>query len=133
MTAHYVYRVYDVHDQLIYVGCTRNLVVRLRAHELNSWWAYQAVKVVAKVYPDKWAGLIAERSAIRAEKPRWNLFHRGAREKWDASDYCDYVTSAVNMSDAMTPSRQRRLLKLALHYRNRFGHELPVQIPEAVA
>ncbi|WP_234901762.1 GIY-YIG nuclease family protein [Mycolicibacterium fluoranthenivorans] len=130
MAPHYVYRVYDENDQLIYVGCTVNLFGRLKSHELNSWWAYQARRVVSKVYADKWSGRAAENAAIRAEKPRWNLFGRGSRENWTAAEYVDYVTASTNLSEPMTPSRLKRLEKLGRHYRFRFGHDIPVQIPD---
>ena len=133
MTAHFVYRVFDADERLIYVGCTRNLFMRLRTHEANTWWAYQAAKVTAKVYPDKWSGLLAEREAIRTERPRWNLFHRGQKETWSESDYVDYVTAALNLSEPNSPSRIKRLKNVARHYRNRFGRDFPLDIPAVAA
>lgn len=130
MPAHYVYRVYDAHDQLIYVGCTVNLFGRLRSHEMNSWWAYQAARVVSQVYPDKWSGRAAEGRVIRDEKPRWNLFGRGPKETWNAPEYVDFITAYLNLADPMTPARHKRIENLARHYRFRFGHALPVEIPD---
>ena len=127
--AHFVYRVFDANERLIYVGCTKNLFGRLRSHELNSWWAYQAARVKAEVHPDKWSALEAEHDAIQAGRPRWNLFGRGNRETWTADEYADYATAALNLSEPMTPSRLKRLHRLARHYRFRFGHDLPVQLP----
>ncbi len=66
-----------------------------------------------------------ENAAIRAEKPRWNLFGRGSRENWTAAEYVDYVTASTNLSEPMTPSRLKRLEKLGRHYRFRFGHDIP--------
>ncbi|QDF19777.1 G-I-Y Y-I-G endonuclease [Mycobacterium phage LilSpotty] len=133
MAAHYVYRVFDRDGRLIYVGCTKNLFGRLRSHEINSWWAYQAARVTSKVYPDKRSGRDAECAAIRSERPRWNLFGRGSREMWTADEYADYVIACLNLSEPMTPYRLTRLQNLARHYRNRFGRELPVPIPESAA
>lgn len=129
MSARYVYQVFDRDDRLIYVGCTKNLFGRLRSHEMNSWWAYQAARVTSKVYPDKWSGLAAEREAIQSGRPRWNLFGRGSRETWTADEYADYATAYLNLAEPMTPSRLKRLQNLARHYRFRFGRELPVHIP----
>ncbi|WVX88603.1 G-I-Y Y-I-G endonuclease [Gordonia phage CheeseTouch] len=129
MSAHYVYRVFDAEQRLIYVGCTKNLFERLRAHQYNSWWAFQAAHVKAEVFPDKWVGRKAEREAIQVGRPRWNLNGRGDRRFWTSDEYCDYITAALNLSEPMTPSRLKRLQNLARHYRFRFGEELPVTIP----
>lgn len=133
MSVHYVYRVWDVDQRLIYVGCTKDLFGRLRTHQYNSWWAYQAASVKAEVHPDKWAGLAAERCAIESGRPRWNLFCRGDRKFWTADEYHDYVTASLNLSEPMTPSRLKRLQNLVRHYEFRFGEQFPIQLPGEVA
>lgn len=125
MTAHYLYRVYAANSDLIYIGCTSNLHRRLAHHRTQSWWAYQAERVVAKVYPDKRSARSAEADAIRGEQPRWNLKMRGSNLNWSQQMFVDYVTSATNQP-WVTPHSQRHIENVARQYRIRFGHDIPV-------
>lgn len=132
MTAHYVYRVYDHDDQLIYVGCTSNLFVRLSTHQISTWWAYQAKRVVAKVYPDKYYALSVERRIIQDEHPRWNLNGQSPRQHWTKQHYIDFVTALTNQSE-ITPRSLMRMRSVGRHYLFRFGEHLPVAIPDEAA
>lgn len=129
MSAHYVYRVYAHRYDLIYVGCTQDLRKRLHAHSKTSWWAPQATKVVAKVYPDKAAGLAAEVAAIREELPRWNT--RGKEQLtsgWARKHFVTYVSAALADGELPT-ARLMKLHRLANVYRREYRRSLPVELP----
>jgi len=83
---HWVYRVYDCADRLLYVGSTRDVVARFHVHAA-SW--HNAVSAAVNVYGTRIevsapiigeaAARDAERSAIRAEAPLLNKLHNLGR------------------------------------------------------
>lgn len=69
---HVVYRAFDQNGDLLYVGMSSNLKLRLRAHKRKSdWWAFQA-EITTTVYPTRQEALAAESEAIANESPAWN-------------------------------------------------------------
>ena len=94
---HYVYRIFDKDGRLIYVGCSHNPEKRLNQHRRTMWWAHQIHRIKLTVHPNKAAGHLAERTAINAEQPRWNLTGRWVhRATWTSQDYADYITASLN-------------------------------------
>lgn len=125
MNPHYVYRIYDTRERLIYVGCTSNLFGRLKAHQLNSWWVHMAARVKAKVYADSGAALAVERDAIDTEHPRWNL--RGSwkhRARWSEQDYADYLRCYLQQRPQLTDYGVTHVQNVHKHFRARFGREI---------
>lgn len=68
----YVYRLYDTHGQLLYVGVSRNVHVRLKAHARTRWWPQVDSKSIEE-FSTREEALIAERLAIRTEAPTCNV------------------------------------------------------------
>lgn len=135
MSAHYVYRVYDSESRLIYVGCTGNLPQRLQVHGYGytAWWNSQATKVAAKVYPSKAIAREAESSAIRSERPRWNITGKwGTNADWSEGEFHDFMTALLH-SPEFGPGTLRRAHRVADIYKARFGHEIPLELPGEVA
>jgi predicted GIY-YIG superfamily endonuclease len=129
MSAHYVYRVYDDRRGLIYVGVTRDLRKRLRTHSKTAWWAPQAKKVVAKVFPDRTSGLAAESAAIRDETPRWNIRGKGhLTDGWRKEDFVTYISSEMR-GRPLTEDRLLFLHILTSIYKKRFRAKCPVVLP----
>lgn len=127
--AHYVYRVYDFDDRLIYVGCTKDLFKRLSVHGKSSWWAYQIARVRGSVYPDRRLALDAESQAIKTERPRWNVKGRyDQNASWTPDEYVDYATALINHPGS-SPSRVRHLHGVGRSYRARFNRRIPLDIP----
>lgn len=70
---HYVYRVYDDVDRLLYIGCTYQIETRLKQHQ--SWftpWAPYRDRVTVEMHPNRAQGMEAEKRAIAAEDPVYN-------------------------------------------------------------
>lgn len=90
-TAPYLYRVFDT-DGLIYIGSTIRLWRRLDEHQQHSWWADTAIKVRAELHPTSEAARKAERAAILAERPRWNLGDMRPRLRFlTEEEFDDYI------------------------------------------
>lgn len=84
---HYVYRLFDANDRLLYIGCTRNFSTRL-AHLLamcnvgkspnGELIRIGVIRHSLEEYPNRRAALDAERAAIRSEAPLLNIQSRAA-------------------------------------------------------
>ncbi len=72
MTHHALYRFYDKHGQLLYVGITNNPGMRWPKHaDEKPWWS-EVSGITLETYPDRDSVLAAERRAIMVENPRHN-------------------------------------------------------------
>lgn len=77
---HYVYRLYDANDTLLYVGFTVDLQARLTFHrrpwynnQAASWDVHDAIASwTVESFEDEWAARAREREAIAAESPLFN-------------------------------------------------------------
>jgi predicted GIY-YIG superfamily endonuclease len=69
----YVYRIYDAANEgsLLYVGMTTNVTTRLSDHRAKVW-GDQIGKVVVTSYATRELAAVAEKDAIRRERPRYN-------------------------------------------------------------
>lgn len=136
MPARYVYRVYDASERLIYVGETGDIFSRVQHHHLQTWWGSQIDRVKSVVYPDRTSALAAERTAIRDEDPRWNITGSWRQHRsWSEDRYVDYVTAYINnrttsVPPCLTNYGRMHLTNVARLFRARFGHALPVEIPD---
>lgn len=75
---HFVYRLYDADDRLLYIGCTRRFTGRLHDHMREKDWAYEIDHwAISDPYPNQFTARIAEGDAIRREAPIYNVAKRG--------------------------------------------------------
>lgn len=70
---HYVYRVYDALNQLLYVGCSIDVDQRMANHEGTSAWFVFHSRVEKTAYSTREEAEAAEANAIATEHPRWNI------------------------------------------------------------
>lgn len=82
---HTVYRLYDNADRLLYVGCTRDLDLRLYMHDgyynaTSTAFRGLVERVESVEYENKATARDAEREAIRAEAPLFNKAHNKGRQ-----------------------------------------------------
>jgi predicted GIY-YIG superfamily endonuclease len=80
-----VYRCYDSEGRLLYIGCTQDLDARMMVHECDGD-SPASVELMRRIdlleyeeFPDRAAGLKAEREAIAAEAPLLNTHHNLGR------------------------------------------------------
>lgn len=72
---HGLYRFFDATGHLLYIGITADLPTRLGDHnEKKPWWT-EVASVTVEHYPDRPSVLQAEKAAIKAERPRYNIEH----------------------------------------------------------
>lgn len=71
--SHTLYRFFDADDRLLYVGRTINPAKRWRDHERKKPWFVDVATVRRQVYPDAPSLAAAELTAIRNERPLYNI------------------------------------------------------------
>ena len=72
MTEAAVYRFYDSHDKLLYVGLASCPFVRSKSHKANSAWYRDVRFMEVEWHPDRATAAHAERLAIDRERPQYN-------------------------------------------------------------
>jgi predicted GIY-YIG superfamily endonuclease len=70
-----LYRLWDKHNQLLYVGISSKWYERLHAHEKNQEWWEQVAQVTLQNYETREAVVEAEKIAIKTERPLHNRQH----------------------------------------------------------
>lgn len=69
-----VYRAYDGDGRLLYVGMTDDLEVRFKTHERESGhWVHDMRRLAVEHYPTRQQARAAELTAIKTERPLWNI------------------------------------------------------------
>lgn len=75
-----VYRLYDDAGELLYVGCSVTPFSRLREHASHGrshvWWA-DVASVTLEHFKSRPEAILAERKAIAAEAPKYNVYSGG--------------------------------------------------------
>ncbi len=69
---HYLYRLFDERDRLLYVGESWSAPSRAKQHRSGQQWWDQVRRMTVEVYSSRETALAAEAEAIRTEKPRYN-------------------------------------------------------------
>lgn len=75
MSSHCLYRFYDAAGELLYIGITMNPVARWKQHGHDKLWWVEVASIAIESHLDRDSALRAERQAIAAERPRWNVVH----------------------------------------------------------
>jgi hypothetical protein len=70
---HQLYRHFDREGVLLYVGESIDTLRRLLQHSRTAHWYYKIVRVEIQHFDSRKEALIAERKAIRLEKPLHNV------------------------------------------------------------
>jgi predicted GIY-YIG superfamily endonuclease len=83
---HFIYRIFDIDDQLLYIGCAENVETRLFFHSSlssqspTSWEiARRITRHTSEEFPTLEAARSAERHAIKTEMPLLNRQHNPSR------------------------------------------------------
>lgn len=76
-----LYRFWDHNDNLLYVGITISPENRWKQHSKDKPWWSEVARITIEEHPNRKAVLNAERSAIIAENPRYNVVHNGPSKR----------------------------------------------------
>lgn len=74
---HVLYRIYDHDAALLYVGITNNPVTRFREHGAAKDWWPRVANIGIVTFHSREELEAAEKTAIRDEKPRYNIANAG--------------------------------------------------------
>lgn len=77
MTTHALYRFFAENGELLYVGITNDPGRRWGQHAHDKPWWHEVTRAEIERHPDRPAALLAEKAAIVAERPRYNVLHLG--------------------------------------------------------
>ena len=69
----YLYRHFNSDNKLLYVGISLNSINRLNQHKSSSGWFDEISNVTIEKHQSRKEALIAERSAIYNESPKYNI------------------------------------------------------------
>lgn len=78
---HHLYRHFDSHGILLYVGISFNPIVRLEKHRNTSLWFYNIARIEVQRFDTLAESEAAERAAIKEELPLFNLRHAPERTR----------------------------------------------------
>jgi hypothetical protein len=68
-----LYRHFDAHGKLLYVGISLSVVARLSRHVNGSHWSRQIAMITIEWHPGRPEALAAEAAAIVGERPAFNI------------------------------------------------------------
>lgn len=72
---HALYRFFDRTGDLLYIGITASIPSRLVAHRDDKPWWTHVVDIRVEHFDNRPDVLAAEKAAIKAERPKWNVQH----------------------------------------------------------
>jgi predicted GIY-YIG superfamily endonuclease len=72
-----LYRLYDRAGVLLYVGISNDVHGRIRTHRMEKTWGPLIADSRIEFYATRVSALDAEATAIRRERPRFNVIHNG--------------------------------------------------------
>ncbi|MCW2898517.1 MAG: hypothetical protein JWO67_782 [Streptosporangiaceae bacterium] len=73
-----LYRFFNTAAELIYIGISNRVPRRLDEHGDDKPWYLEIARVDVEHHPDRHAALRAEKNAIKAERPKYNIQHNRA-------------------------------------------------------
>ena len=125
MKTYYVYVARDSSGRAIYAGSTADVIIRMRQHASDSWWADQVASVdEAEVGASRDAARKAEMATIKALHPRWNIHWLRPRHLWSCDNYLDYVTAKSQRSTWGYRHSRSQLGRMIREYRVWHGGDL---------
>lgn len=97
---HGLYRFWSPDGTLLYIGITNSLPARIGQHSDQKPWWREVAKITVQHFDSRDAVLAAEREAIRAESPKYNI-HHNARAGFDANRECAASSGLIRVGDCV--------------------------------
>jgi predicted GIY-YIG superfamily endonuclease len=70
-----LYRFFNPAGELLYIGITNRIPRRLDEHGDDKPWYLEVARVTVEHHTDRYAALAAEKTAIKTERPKYNVVH----------------------------------------------------------
>lgn len=93
-----LYRSFNESGELLYVGISMRMAQRIKEHDKFSGWFEKTAKITLEWHASRSDAIIAEREAIKTERPIFNIQHNTEQSKHEkkSDDFdADEITSAV--------------------------------------
>ena len=90
-----LYRHFDAAGELLYVGCSNNVIRRTEQHETQSHWFPEVVTITVEHFGNGLEALAAEAAAIRDENPKYNVRGKLPDLRQTAKDREDWNSLAL--------------------------------------
>lgn len=106
---HFVYTAFDSKGRVLYVGCTKNLTERKKAHRSDSDWFYRAARFHIRGPFTYEAGRQVERDRLAIDRPLYG-FHPARRtlaaihERVARREMTRLIATGVDYYDAIAPA-----------------------------
>ena len=78
-----LYRHFSVDGILLYIGISNRLPRRIKEHSRFSEWFQEVCDIKIEWLESRERAFIAEREAIKSEKPKWNIIHNKVEDAFD--------------------------------------------------
>jgi excinuclease UvrABC nuclease subunit len=72
-----LYRYFDRQGELLYIGISKTPIIRLSTHQCQKNWEFDIASITIAYFETRPRAVNAERLAIRAENPRYNIQGKG--------------------------------------------------------
>lgn len=96
---HYVYRFFDRHGTLLYIGVTYNVKVRMEQHRWDKWWWPLVTGHTAVAFRTRTDADHAEAHAIKTEGAVFNLSGRPSSESDEIRQWYRFMDAMLQAAD----------------------------------
>jgi len=93
----YLYRFFDDKDQLLYIGISKTVLARMAQHFQTKDWIPDTGYLKWTSYDQRWQAETAERRAIIAEKPIWNVMFNEDNNIEDEKTQADLAKTCIRL------------------------------------
>lgn len=116
-----VYSIFNDKDEIIYIGCSGNLINRINSHLYLKEWANEICKITLERFENKEDALTEESLLIIKVKPKYNTVHNdeikrkyikrtgvdmSSKEKSSLDKLIEYFGGLQSSADSLGVSRQ---------------------------
>lgn len=132
----FLYRHFDSHGCLLYVGISLNAVARLAGHREQSHWFSQIRRVEMESFADRDSALNAEALAIKSENPKFNIKPGKYRPEKLPRVTDENIRSLLNPNEFIPHARVCEILKLKsdgltkLFVNQKIGYSMSYYMPK---
>lgn len=108
-----LYRAFNQSDDLLYVGISLRAAQRVHEHKKLSGWFQEVSRLEFEWFETRQSALVAEREAIKSERPKYNKHHNGKKSEQEiCEDDFDKDELSFDISGEKVAFRKHKLKPL---------------------